>query len=104
MKIFSASRLQLIQGLRALADFYERNPAAYYDGMHLTINMYVWGDDAAGAFEGTARAFGSWTQRIDDRHVTIAHDFSDQVTLAIFASRAKLCSISDHLRGCETNR
>ena len=36
-------RRQFIAGLRAVAQFYEENPAAWYDGMHLTLNMYVWG-------------------------------------------------------------
>jgi hypothetical protein len=29
-------RRQFIAGLRAVAQFYEEHPAAWYDGMHLT--------------------------------------------------------------------
>jgi hypothetical protein len=82
-----AARRNLIAGLRAVADFYERNPAAYYDGMRLTINMYAWGPGARTALQQTAHALGVYTQSIDQRNVTIAHDFSDQVTLALFAPR-----------------
>ena len=39
----SERRRQFIEGLRAVAQFYEENPGAWYDGMHLTLNMYVWG-------------------------------------------------------------
>ena len=36
-------RRHFIAGLRAVAEFYEQNPDAYYDGMPITLNMYVWG-------------------------------------------------------------
>ena len=39
-------RPHFIEGLRAVANFYEENPEAYYDGMHITLNMYVWGGAA----------------------------------------------------------
>ena len=46
MSIEQHRRRQFIEGLRAVASFYEQNPDAYYDGMHLTLNMYVWGGAA----------------------------------------------------------
>lgn len=89
------ARLELIAGLRAVADFYERNPEAYYDGMRLTINMYAWGTGARDALQQTASALGVYTQYIDPRNVTIAHDFSDQVTLALFAPRQSVAAAND---------
>jgi hypothetical protein len=32
-------RRHFIEGLRAVADFYEQNVDAYYDGMCITLNM-----------------------------------------------------------------
>ena len=43
MSVEQRRRQQFIAGLRAVASFYEQNADAYYDGMHVTLNMYVWG-------------------------------------------------------------
>jgi hypothetical protein len=84
-------RRQFIEGLRAIAKFYEETPEAYYDGMHITLNMYVWGDAARLTLAQTARAFGQCNKVYDDSSVTVSRQFSEQVTLAVFAPRAKVC-------------
>jgi hypothetical protein len=84
-------RRQFIEGLRAVAQFYETNPDAWYDGMHLTLNMYVWGRAARKALADTARALGQCNKVYDDTNITVARQFSEQVTLAVFAARARVC-------------
>ncbi len=84
-------RRQFIAGLRAVAQFYEDNPVAWYDGMHLTLNMYVWGRAARQALADTARALGQCTKVYDDTNITVSRQFSEQVTLAVFAPRARVC-------------
>jgi hypothetical protein len=84
-------RRHFVQGLRAVANFYEENPGAWYDGMHLTLNMFVWGSTARQALADTARAFGQCNKLYDDTNITVSRQFSDQVTVAVFAPRAKVC-------------
>lgn len=84
-------RLHFIQGLRAVATFYEENPNAWYDGMHLTLNMFVWGRAARKTLAETAKAFGQCNKIYDDTNITVSRQFSDQVTVAVFAPRAKVC-------------
>jgi hypothetical protein len=84
-------RLQFIEGLRAVANFYEQNPGAWYDGMHLTLNMYVWGRAARKKLAETARAFGRCDKVCDHDHITVSRRFSEQVTVAVFAPRAQVC-------------
>ncbi len=84
-------RQQFIAGLRAVAKFYEENPTACYDGMHLTLNMYVWGSSARQVLAQAARAFGQCQKVYDDHNLTVSRQFSEQVTVAVFAPRAKLC-------------
>src|SRR5271155_5988025 len=84
-------RQQFIAGLHAVATFYETHPEAYYDGMHLSLNMYVWGSAARKTLITMAKAFGLCTKTYDDKNVTVARRFSEQVTLAVFAPRAKVC-------------
>jgi hypothetical protein len=84
-------RRQFIEGLHAVAQFYEENPAAWYDGMHLTLNMYVWGRAARKALSDTARAFGRCNKVYDDNNITVSKQFSEQVTLAVFAAKARVC-------------
>jgi hypothetical protein len=84
-------RCQFIAGLRAVAQFYEENPDAWYDGMHLTLNMYVWGRAARKALAGTARAFGHCNKIYDDNNITVSRQFSEQVTVAVFAAKARVC-------------
>lgn len=84
-------RRQFIEGLRAVADFYEENPTAWYDGMHLTLNMYVWGRAARKALIETARLFGRCNKIYDDHNITVSRQFSEQVTVSVFAARARVC-------------
>ena len=86
-----ARRREFIQGLRAVAKFYEDNPDAFYDGIHLTINMYVAGPTARAVLSRTARIFGNCNKILTDTQVTISQQFSKQVSLAIFALRAHVC-------------
>ena len=51
-------RQQFIAGLRAVAQFYEDNPDAWYDGIHLTLNMYIWGRKAREILARTVKALG----------------------------------------------
>jgi hypothetical protein len=84
-------RRQFIEGLRAVAQFYEENPGAWYDGMHLTLNMYVWGRAARKTLTETARAFGRCNKVYDDNNITVSRQFSEQVTVAVFAAKARVC-------------
>jgi hypothetical protein len=84
-------RRQFIEGLRAVATFYEENPGAWYDGMHLTLNMYVWGRAARKALIETARLFGHCNKAYDENNITVSRQFSEQVTVAVFAARARVC-------------
>jgi hypothetical protein len=84
-------RRQFIEGLRAVAKFYEENPGASYDGMHLTLNMYVWGRTARKALIETARLFGHCNKIYDENNITVSRQFSEQVTVAVFAARVRVC-------------
>jgi hypothetical protein len=87
----STRRRQFIEGLQAVAKFYEENPAAYYDGMHLTLNMYVAGSAARQTLARAARGFGQCKKVYDDTNITISRPFSKQVTVAVFAPRVRVC-------------
>jgi len=84
-------RRQFIEGLRAVARFYEENPDAWYDGIPITLNMYVWGREARDVMARTVKVLGSCTKNYDDTNMTVAKKFTDQVTLSLFAPRAKVC-------------
>lgn len=84
-------RQQFIAGLRAVAQFYEDHPDAWYDGIHLTLNMYIWGRKARDILARTVKALGSCTKIYDDTNVTVSRKFTPQVTLSVFAPRAKVC-------------
>ncbi|HEX3940005.1 MAG TPA: hypothetical protein VHX11_00820 [Acidobacteriaceae bacterium] len=98
------ARRELIAGLRAVANFYEQQPGAYYDGMTVTIAMYAAGRRARAAFAETAAALceAGVADRFDlgnaapshgagnceggcrARHAAIAKNFSAKVRLEIF--------------------
>jgi hypothetical protein len=84
-------RRHFIAGLRAVAEFYEQNPEAYYDGMHITLNMYVWGGAARQTLRQMARALTPCNKVYDDHNVTVSRQFSEQITVAVFAPRARVC-------------
>ena len=83
-------RRHFIEGLRAVAEFYEQNADAYYDGMHITLNMYAWGA-ARHTLREMARAFGQCNKHYDDHNVTVSRQFNEQITVAVFAPRARVC-------------
>jgi hypothetical protein len=85
------ARREFIEGLRAVAKFYEDNPDAFYDGIHLTINMYVAGSAARPVLGQTAKIFGNCNKVYSDTQVTLSRQFSKQVSLAVFAPRAAVC-------------
>jgi hypothetical protein len=91
MNLEQRRRRHFIQGLRAIADFYEQNVDAYYDGMHITLNMYVWGGAARRTLREMARALGQCNKVYDDRNVTVSRQFNEQITLAVFAPRSRVC-------------
>jgi hypothetical protein len=84
-------RRLFIEGLRAVAQFYEAHPEAWYDGIPLTLNMYIWGRGAREILARTVRAFGQCTKKYDDTNITVSRKFNDQITLSVFAPRAKVC-------------
>ena len=52
----------------AVGRFYEENPEAYYDGMKMTLCMYVEGRSARRALAATAKAFGECQKVFDEKH------------------------------------
>ena len=87
----SPARCEFIQGLRAVADFYQQHPRAYYDEMHLTLNMYITGRKARSTLVEMAQAFGQCRKTYDQRSVTLSRTFGPQITLAVFAPRERVC-------------
>lgn len=79
------ARRQLIAGLRAVADFYESNPSAYYDGLTLSLCIYVTGSAASGILATMATIFGECEQSCNASHLTVSKQFSSKVKLEIFA-------------------
>lgn len=53
--------------------------------------MYIWGREAREILARTVRALGACTKIYDDTNMTVSRKFSDQVTLSVFAPRAKVC-------------
>ncbi len=84
-------RSQFIAGLRAVADFYERNPAAYYDGSRVTLSMYVCGSSARQVMAAAARAFGRCRKSCEGENFTLSRAFGGRVTVEIFCLRARVC-------------
>lgn len=84
-------RSQFIAGLRAVADFYERNPGAYYDGARVTLSMYACGASARQIMAAAARAFGRCRKICDEVNFTLAKSFGSRVTVEVFCPRARVC-------------
>lgn len=87
----SERRRQFIEGLREVARFYEENPDAWYDGIPITLNMFIWGREARDVLARTVKVLGSCTKNYDDTNMTVSKKFTNQVTLSVFAPRAKVC-------------
>lgn len=93
------ARRQLIAGLRAVANFYESQPGAYYDGMTVTISMYVAGKRAQtvlpamavalAAVEGQSESGGSviciCKTICGSTQIVLSRSFSPKVQLEFFA-------------------
>jgi hypothetical protein len=92
-KVWHARR-QLIGGLRAVADYYERNPGAYYDGMTVFLNMYAGERCAAQALGCMADGLGEWKDLSDGKYVSIGRNFGEKVRLQFFARRGKAAGSS----------
>ncbi len=85
MKKPEEARRHFIRGLRAVARFYECNPDAYYDGMAVSLNMYVGGRAASETLAAMADVFGKCEQMRWQNHAAIAKNFSQNVRVEIFA-------------------
>jgi hypothetical protein len=79
------ARRQFIRGLRAVAGFYECNPDAYYDGMAVSLNMYVGGPAAGETLAVMADVFGECEQMRWQNHISVAKNFSQSVRVEVFA-------------------
>jgi hypothetical protein len=79
------ARRLLIEGLRAVADFYESNPTAYYDGLMLSLCMYITCPAAGRIMAEMVRIFGESKHSCNGAHVTLSKEFSSKVKLEIFA-------------------
>jgi hypothetical protein len=53
--------------------------------------MYVWCRAARKALIETAWLFGRCNKVYDENNITVSRQFSQQVTLAVFAPRARVC-------------
>ena len=74
MSIEQHRRRLFIEGLRAVATFYEQND---YDGMHITLNMH---GAARHTLYEMARVVGQSNNSYDDRNVTVSRQFNEQIT------------------------
>lgn len=86
-----SKRQEFIDGLRAVADFYENHPEAHYDEMGLNISMYAFTDDPKAAVVTTAKAMGKCEKEYCEEYFTIRKEFSGAVSLSVFAKRSKVC-------------
>lgn len=91
MRGHESSRRHFIDGLLAVGRFYEGKPEAYYDGMKVTLCMYVEGRHARRALAGTARAFGEFEKSFDEKHIGISKQFSENVRVEVFALGRDVC-------------
>ena len=87
MKRHEEARRQFIQGLRAVAAFYESNPDAYYDGMTVSLSMYAGGRAAAEILDAVAEVFGESEQLCQQNHRVVAKKFSENVKVEVFCPR-----------------
>jgi hypothetical protein len=78
------SRQELIDGLRAVAAFYEEHPQAYDDGMTLTLSMYVSGCAADHTLATMASALGTCDRSRSEEYRSVAKKFSSRVRLEFF--------------------
>jgi hypothetical protein len=84
-------RHEFINGLIAVGRFYQENSEAYYDGMEMTLCMYVDGKGAKRALAVTAKAFGRCEKSFDEKHIAVSMRFSEKVRIEIVAPRGDVC-------------
>jgi hypothetical protein len=75
---------QLIDGLRAVASFYETHPAAYYDGMPLVLSMYVGSRNARRVLALLETTFGQCEKSCRQDYLVVSKSFGPKVKLEIF--------------------
>jgi hypothetical protein len=75
----------------AAATFYEQNADAYYDGMHITLNMY---GAARHTLYEMVQVFGQSNNSYHDRNITVSRQFNEQITLSVFAPRDQACRLT----------
>lgn len=80
-----SARQQLIEGLRAVAEFYESYPQAYDDGMMLVLSMYVSGHGANNTLAAMSSLLGECEQSYDQGFIAVSKIFSPRVKLEIFS-------------------
>jgi hypothetical protein len=84
-------RSQFITGLHALADFYQKHPDAYYDGMQVSLSMYVNGRNARQVLTAMARLFDQYEESYDEKYASVARRFGQKVKIELFAPRGEVC-------------
>lgn len=83
-------RSYLISGLRAVADFYETHPEAYYDGTSVSLMMYVSSARARNVLAAMAQAFGEYEESYDEKYAVVARRFGEKVKVELFAPRSRV--------------
>lgn len=81
----SEPRRQFIEGLRAVAAFYETHHDAYYDGMGVSLNMYVPQSATLTGFCSAAQALGCSIASSPRGMVAASRQFSPKVSVQLFA-------------------
>lgn len=82
-------RLQFTEGLRAVASFYDTHDGAYYDGMPVSLNMYLPGAPELSSFSAVARALGCPTISFSDGVFSASRQFGPRVKIELFARESK---------------
>lgn len=84
VNIHKRARQELIDGLRAVAAFYEENPHAHDDGMTVVLSMYVPGQAAGRILAMMESALGICTKNRTREYCSVAKSFSSRVKLEFF--------------------
>jgi hypothetical protein len=84
------TRKELIDGLRAVAYFYESHPEVYDDGTRVSIGNYVFENEKQ-IFADTAKALGRCEKDYSSDYFKISKDFSERVSLYFIAARETVC-------------
>jgi len=79
----------IADGLRELADWYEKNPAMKLP----SVTIHLWPDEPAVTISELTRiikAFGTYEKKINDHYIHVSHNFGP-VPVDVMASRDYLC-------------